>query len=122
MTLAERTAELAALHAELLSARVAARRGGAARGGHGGGGQAAAGGRPRVPADEALIARALDARDGGAFGRLWRGRWRGEYRSQSEADLALCNHLAFWTGRDAARMDRLFRTSGLMREGTVHVD
>jgi putative DNA primase/helicase len=27
----------------------------------------------------------------------------------------LSNHLAFWTGRDADRMDRLFRRSGLMR-------
>lgn len=34
----------------------------------------------------------------------------------SSADLALLSHLAFWTGRDATRMDRLFRRSGLMRE------
>lgn len=34
----------------------------------------------------------------------------------SAADVALCCSLAFWTGRDAARMDRLFRQSGLMRE------
>ena len=34
----------------------------------------------------------------------------------SRADIALCNMLAFWTGRDAARMDRIFRASGLMRE------
>ena len=31
------------------------------------------------------------------------------YPSRSEADLALCNMLAFWTGRDAGRIDRLFR-------------
>ena len=37
-------------------------------------------------------------------------------RRHSEADLALCNMLAFWTGRDAGRIDRLFRSSGLMRE------
>ncbi len=40
---------------------------------------------------------------------------RGHYTSQSEADLALCNFLAFWTGGDAARIDRLFRRSGLYR-------
>lgn len=34
----------------------------------------------------------------------------------SSADMALMMHLAFWTGKDAARMDRLFRMSGLMRE------
>ncbi|NOG32944.1 hypothetical protein HLB35_16305, partial [Halomonas sp. TBZ9] len=31
-------------------------------------------------------------------------------------DLALCNHLAFMTGSDPTRMDRLFRQSGLMRD------
>ena len=30
--------------------------------------------------------------------------------------MALCLHLAFWTGGDARRMDALFRQSGLMRE------
>lgn len=34
----------------------------------------------------------------------------------SSADAALCAHLAFWTGRDCERMDRLFRQSGLYRE------
>jgi len=34
----------------------------------------------------------------------------------SSADAALCQHLAFWTGRDCERMDRLFRRSGLYRE------
>lgn len=34
----------------------------------------------------------------------------------SSADAALMSHLAFWTGKDMPRMDRLFRRSGLMRE------
>jgi len=63
--------------------------------------------------DEDLIQRAETARNGDRFFRLWRGEILGA--SHSEADLALCNHLAFWTGRDASRMDRLFRRSGLMR-------
>ncbi len=33
----------------------------------------------------------------------------------SAADAALCATLAFWTGKDCARMDRLFRKSALMR-------
>ncbi|MER1998394.1 MAG: phage/plasmid primase, P4 family, partial [Lysinibacillus sp.] len=33
----------------------------------------------------------------------------------SATDLALCNHLAFWTGKSATRMDSMFRESGLMR-------
>ena len=34
----------------------------------------------------------------------------------SSADAALLSALAFWTGKDAERMDRLFRLSGLMRD------
>lgn len=34
----------------------------------------------------------------------------------SSADAALCQHLAFWTGCDCERIDRLFRESSLMRE------
>lgn len=49
------------------------------------------------------------------FERLWDGIAVG-YPSLSEADLALCSMLAFWTGRDVDRIDRLFRSSGLMRE------
>jgi hypothetical protein len=38
------------------------------------------------------------------------------FSSQSDADLYLCGALAFWTGKDAERMDRLFRASSLYRE------
>ena len=34
----------------------------------------------------------------------------------SSADAALTQHLAFWTGKDCERIDRLFRLSGLMRD------
>ena len=34
----------------------------------------------------------------------------------SSADAALVTHLAWWTGKDCARMDRLFRRSALYRE------
>jgi P4 family phage/plasmid primase-like protien len=34
----------------------------------------------------------------------------------SSADAALISHLAFWTGKDCQRMDRLFRQSSLMRD------
>ena len=67
--------------------------------------------RPLLSDDE-LIGR---ARRYEKFDRLWCGDFQG-YSSQSEADLALCNSLAFWTGRDAEQMDRIFRQSGLMRE------
>jgi hypothetical protein len=78
---------------------------------------AEAGSTVPVPAleDVDLIERASHAKDGDKFQRLWEGSHNG-YPSQSEADLALCNILAFWTGRDVARMDQLFRQSGLMRD------
>lgn len=34
----------------------------------------------------------------------------------SEAEAALCSHLAFWTGKDCERIDRLMRRSGLYRD------
>ena len=65
--------------------------------------------------DDKLIEKAQAAKNGTQFSALWAGDITG-YPSQSEADLALCSHLAFWTCRDAERMDSLFRRSGLMRD------
>ena len=48
------------------------------------------------------------------FSRLFRGDTSG-YDSHSNADLALCNILVFYT-RDAIQIDRIFRRSGLNRE------
>ncbi len=64
--------------------------------------------------DDEVLSRAFQARNGLKFARLWRGDTT-EYASPSEADMALCHLLAFWVGRDPARIDRLFRQSGLMR-------
>jgi primase-polymerase (primpol)-like protein len=64
--------------------------------------------------DEELHERARAAANGDRFAALWRGE-TGGYDSHSEADMALCLHLAFWTGGDASRVDGLFRRSGLMR-------
>ncbi|HUU01898.1 MAG TPA: hypothetical protein VM425_10680 [Myxococcota bacterium] len=64
--------------------------------------------------DDALLAKARAAKNGDKFSALWRGDCTG-YSSQSEADMALCSMLAFWTRRDGFRIDRLFRKSGLMR-------
>lgn len=65
--------------------------------------------------DEELLSRARGASNGAKFERLWNGRIGG-YESQSEADMALCCLLAFWTGGDERWMDQLFRQSGLLRE------
>ena len=65
--------------------------------------------------DHELLEKAFRSSNGSRIQALYNGDTAG-YSSQSEADQALCNHLAFWTGRDAGRMDRIFRSSGLMRE------
>lgn len=65
--------------------------------------------------DAQLVERASSAKNGAAFSALHRGEDAG-HASRSEADSAYLYHLAFWTVRDATRMDRLFRASGRMRE------
>lgn len=65
--------------------------------------------------DAELIERAKRSKNGATFAALWSGDTTG-YKSHSEADVALCNMLAFWANKDAGRMDGLFRASGLMRE------
>lgn len=65
--------------------------------------------------DQEVIDKARNCKNGQLFNMLYTGQYEGIYSSQSEADLALCNHLAFWTGRNAGQMDRIFRSSGLMR-------
>ena len=67
--------------------------------------------------DDELVAKMKAAGNGDRFERLWQGeRQDDEHRSPSEADFDLCRtFLAFWTGKDPERMDRLFRQSGLYR-------
>jgi putative DNA primase/helicase len=72
--------------------------------------------QPNTLDDQALINKACAAHNGDKFSSLYNGNWKTYFTSQSEADLALCSILAFWTGGDAGRTDRLFRSSGLMRE------
>ena len=62
-----------------------------------------------------LWERMFNAPNGRYIQALYYGDISG-YGSHSEADLALCNHLAFWTGHDARQMDMMFRESGLMRD------
>jgi putative DNA primase/helicase len=64
--------------------------------------------------DGEILQRAMSAKNGAKFARLFAGDHAG-YQSQSEADLALCMMLAFWSAGDSSQMDRLFRRSGLYR-------
>jgi primase-polymerase (primpol)-like protein len=65
--------------------------------------------------DDDLLLQAVGATNGRRFLSLWRGDIS-DYASQSEADLALCGLLAFWTNYDRERVDRLFRQSDLYRD------
>ena len=66
--------------------------------------------------DATLIERARSATNGAAFTRLWDGDSSAYDQDESRGDLALCGMLAFWTGGNTARIDRLFRQSGRHRE------
>lgn len=56
----------------------------------------------RAATDDDLIEMAKSAKNGAKFAALWRGEWEDlGYPSQSEADQALANLLAFWWNSDA---------------------
>ncbi len=65
--------------------------------------------------DEEVLRRSNSAKNNEGFKTLWAGEIP-EGKSHSEADLALCTHLAFWCGKDLSQMDRLFRQSSRYRE------
>src|SRR5690606_10435438 len=56
------------------------------------------------------------SKNGTRFNILLDGDWSQFYSSQSEADMAFANDLAFWTARDFGKMDTIFRQSSLYRE------
>lgn len=86
-----------------------------------------------IESDDELITKALNAKDANMvfngkskFQCLWEAdndalaTWYPHDTTpglfdHSRADAALCSALAFWTGKDCARVDRLFRASGLYR-------
>lgn len=68
-----------------------------------------------ILSDQEIIKRASAAKNGEKFTSLWAGDTTGYENDDSRADLALCGLLAFWCQRDPARIDQLFRQSGLMR-------
>ena len=83
---------------------------------------------PRAPGamdldDAEIVRRASEAKKGAGdrFARLWRGEIAG-HNSASEADLALCNYLAFWCGPDEGRIADLFAQSGLYRSKWTRED
>lgn len=70
--------------------------------------------RPNDLTEQEIVDLARASKSGKKFLRLFRGI-SSDYSSPSEADLALCTILAFWTGGDYAKMDRLFQASDRKR-------
>ncbi len=68
--------------------------------------------KPVLSSDQDILQRLMKntkARD------LFNGKWKDYFSSQSEADLSLCETLAFWCERDQDTIDRIFRCSALYR-------
>ena len=64
--------------------------------------------------DYSILGKAFESKKGHEIRALWNGSIPAG-QTHSEADLSLCSHLAFWLDRDPARIDSMFRRSGLMR-------
>lgn len=62
--------------------------------------------------DEQIITQASNAVNGDKFRQLWTGKWAEIYQSQSEADFAIINIIAFYT-QNRNQIGRLFRASSL---------
>ena len=70
-----------------------------------------------VLTENEILLKAQNSKNGIQFKLLFDGQWETlNYPSQSEADIALCKLLAFWTGKDTEQMDSIFRLSGLYRD------
>lgn len=64
--------------------------------------------------NDEIISRILASSQAQDFKKLYAGNIT-DYESHSNADLALCNILAFWTNRNAQKIDSIFRQSKLYR-------
>src|SRR5690625_6539461 len=59
--------------------------------------------------EDDIIRIAQNSKNGMRFNFFIDGGWEQFYDSQSEADLAFANDLAFWTAEDFNKMDSIFR-------------
>lgn len=65
--------------------------------------------------DEAVVEHALKSPAGDKFQKYMDGDWQEMYDNQSDADMSFISMLAFWCGCDEEQMDRIYRSSGMMR-------
>lgn len=69
---------------------------------------------PQVEADAEIIEIARTARNGDKFSELYAGSWQSYYSTQSEADFALVDIIAFYT-QNRNQIERIFKLSALGR-------
>lgn len=65
--------------------------------------------------DEQVLEHAKKSANGERFTDYYNGNWQRYFDNQSDADMGFLSMLAFWCGCDEEQMDRIFRTSGMMR-------
>lgn len=65
--------------------------------------------------DDEVLRLLLNEANGAKWRRIFDGDWIEYHPSQSEADLALCRKVYFYTRGNAVQMNRILRSSGLMR-------
>jgi hypothetical protein len=93
---------------------------GSDRSDNGAGADTGAGGSERQgadldPRDRKLFGKIISSKGGEVFLALWSGQPTSADPNLSDDDASLVSRLAFWLNRDAARMDRWFRSSPRMR-------
>ena len=69
----------------------------------------------RNESDSELWERMFSSKKGTEIRSLYNGDTSAYNGDDSSADLAMCAYLAYWTGHDAWRIDKMFRQTGLMR-------
>ena len=77
--------------------------------------------KARLPEDKRILEVMFSSRNGEKLKDLYEGNWekhfkKEEEKSQSEADLSFIGALMFFCCNDTVAVDRIFRSSGLMRE------
>lgn len=63
--------------------------------------------------DEQVLEKMFGSKHGGEIKSLYNGDTSAHKNDKSTADMALCSHLAFWTGKDAGQIERIWTGSPL---------
>jgi putative DNA primase/helicase len=63
--------------------------------------------------DEEILRKMFKAKNGDAIKKLYEGDISAYGNDESSADMALCMHLAFWTGKDSSQIERIWTSSPL---------